>query len=226
MKYTLAITTYQRFELLKESFAQVLTDPRIGEILILDDASDIYIYNQVKSLEGGKVKVIRQAVNRNMSRNKADAIAFAQFEWVIIFDSDNVISPAYLDAIPSELFGDTIYAPSFARPEFGFKQYEGLLFDRANVGKFINDPPFGVLLNCCNYLVNRDAYSAVYKYDPEVKGADTITFAYNWLNSGNKFYVVPDMEYYHRVHRGSGFMKDVNENMNWAEAMRKKIIDL
>lgn len=226
MTLTLAITNFNRFELLKQSYAQVLTDKRIDEILILDDASDHHIYEKVVTLAGGKVKVIRQAVNRGMQQNKADAIAYAKNEWVIIFDSDNVITPGYLDAIPDALYDDTIYMPSFARPEFNFKRYEGLLFDRVNVKQFIKDPPFAVLLNCCNYLTNRDAYGKVYKHNPEIDGADTAYFAHRWLVAGNSFYVVPGMEYTHRVHSNSGFLANIDKNMRDAEIIKKQIASL
>src|ERR1051325_1420638 len=99
MNLSLCITTYNRLELLKESYAQVIDDPRISEIIIVDDCStEPGIKEKVNSLAGGKVKVFHQAQNRGMSRNKADAISYASNEWCIIFDSDNVIGPDYLDA--------------------------------------------------------------------------------------------------------------------------------
>lgn len=228
MTLTLALTTFNRYELLKESFAQVITDPRIDEILISDDESDWEIYTQVNSLTNlnDKIKVTRQLNNRGMGKNKADVVALSKNDFVVLFDSDNVITPSYLDALPDELFPDTIYMPSFARPEFNFRQYEGLLFDRENVGKYIKDPPFNVLLNCCNYVVPRLTYGEVYKFDPEVKGADTIAFNYRWLEAGYKFYVVPGMEYTHKVHRGSEFMKHVDYNMRHADKIKKMIMAL
>lgn len=228
MNFTLAITTYNRYELLKQSFAQVLNDPRIGEILILDDCSDWAIYTWVNDLTNlhDKIKVVRQAVNRGMSLNKAHAVAMAAHEWVILFDSDNSLSPAYLDAIPEELFPDTIYMPSFARPEFNFQRYSGLMFDQVNVKTYIKDPMFDVMLNCCNYLVHKETYGKVYKYNPDIDAADTVNMAKNWLAAGNSFYVVPGMEYTHRVHKQSGFLANVNKNMKDAERIKKEIANL
>lgn len=37
---TLALTHWNRFDMLCESFAQVIDDERIGEIVIVDDHSD------------------------------------------------------------------------------------------------------------------------------------------------------------------------------------------
>ncbi len=226
MTFTLAITNYNRFQLLKESFAEVIDDPRIGEILIVDDCSEMVIFEQVMTLMAPKVKIVRQPVNRGMSLNKAHAVALSTHDWVILFDSDNSLSPDYLDALPEELYKDTIYMPSFAKPEFNFKKYEGLLFDVVNVKQYIRDPPFNVLLNCCNYVVHKETYGQVYREDSEVKGADTISMAKNWLKAGKDFYVVPGMEYNHRVHKGSEFMKNVDYNIKHAERIKREILSL
>jgi hypothetical protein len=116
--------------------------------------------------------------------------------------------------------------PSEARPEFLFKQYSGLLFDKFLIKNYIKDPPFGSLLNCCNYLLNKDEYLKAYKHNPNIDGADTINMAKNWLAAGNNFYVVPGMHYRHLVHRQSQFLKEVDKNMRDAERIRKEISNL
>src|SRR5688572_28640863 len=100
MKLSLCITTYNRYEMTIESFSKVLDDPRIDDIVIIDDASEdgsgLMLFNYFK--DNDKVRVILQATNKGMCKNKFDAIAFARNEWAIIFDSDNIIGPDYLDA--------------------------------------------------------------------------------------------------------------------------------
>lgn len=227
MKLSLCITTYNRYELLKESYAQVIDDPRISEIIIVDDCStEPGIKEKVNSLAGGKVKVYHQAQNRGMSRNKADAISYASNEWVIIFDSDNIIEKDYLDAIPVYLNSDTIYCPAFAQPEFDFRFYEGKFFNKKNAGKEIQRDSFNVAMNCCNYLVHRDTYLQTYKYNPLHIASDTIWHAYNHIKAGGSFYIVAGMHYYHRVHKGSGFLQGVDHNMRMQAEVRKMIMNL
>lgn len=228
MTYTLAITTYNRYEMLLESFAQVIGDDRISEILILDDCSEIDYWNKIKDLGSynPKIKVIRQMKNRGMAVNKRDAVAYSLNDWVILFDSDNIISSAYLDAIPENLFNDTIYIPDFARPNFDFQAFSGMRINGKVAAKNIKDSVFNMMLNCCNYLVPRDRYVSTFKEDTTVKGSDTIAFAYNWMRNGNWFEVVKGMEYFHRVHKDSGFLADASYNLKKAEFTRKLIMAL
>lgn len=227
-KLTLAITVYNRYELLLESFADIIHDPRIDEVLIVDDCSNASYWNKIAALPAinDKIRVIRQAQNRGMMQNKADAIAYAKNEWVIIFDSDNIIKPDYLDAIPESPFPPFIYCPDFAWPNFDYRKFDEEQITFENAAEFISDDMGNCLLNTCNYLVHRDSYGKVYKHNPEIKGTDTISFAYQWLKAGNAFYVVPGMTYFHRVHANSGFLTDLNYNMSKAEEIKQLILQL
>lgn len=236
MNISLCITTYNRFELTIESFAQVIDDPRIDDIVILDDCSTDGSYEKLVNHFAGinKVRVIRQAQNRGMSLNKRDAIALAKNEWVIILDSDNVLGDNYLNAIESfgiypgyhNLKPDTIYCPDFAKPEFDYRKFKGETFDRHNIIDLVSDHMGNCAINTCNYLVHRDTYLKVYQHNAGMKGTDTIWFNYLWLKTGYSFYVVSGMQYFHRVHSGSGFLADAGYNMMQAEKVRKMIMTL
>lgn len=228
--YTLALTTFMRYEMLLESFSQVIDDPRVSEIVIVDDDSpDLDIKRRLRLLAklNHKIRVYFQAYNRGMSRNKADAISYASNEWVIILDSDNVITPAYLDAIPLNRSFDTIYCPDFAAPHFDYRKFSGKTFDVKEASKIIlKDDLFNMLLNTCNYLVHRDTYIKVYNEDKNIDAADTIHFALEWLKYGGEFYICPGMSYWHRVHDGSGFLKNAKKNMADSSSIRNKIANL
>lgn len=229
MVLTLAITVYNRYEMLLESFANVIDDDRIDEILIMDDHSDEEYWKKIKDLPAynPKIKVIRQLQNRGMSVNKRDAIFHSKNDWVIIFDSDNVIGKDYLDALwPKAADRSIIYCPSFAKPEFDYRKYEGQYYYKKDVKIGIKFTMFNCLLNTCNYVVNREKYLSVWEENNTVGCADTIWFNHLWLKSGNSFYVVPNMHYFHRVHDGSGFMKEVDYNMRKAEEIKKLIMAL
>jgi glycosyltransferase involved in cell wall biosynthesis len=229
MNISIAITTFNRYEMTVESFAQVLDDPRIDDIVILDDCSTDGSYEKlVKHFKDVyKVRVIRQAKNRGMGQNKRDAIAYAKNEWVAIIDSDNVIGPDYFDWFNNrEIFSDTIYCPSFAKPKFDYRKFENELFSVTNIDELIQDEMGYCLLNTCNYIVHRDTYLKVYQQNETMKGTDTIWFNYLWLKAGYCFYIVRGMEYLHRVHNGSGFIKDLGYNMKQAEKVKKMILSL
>lgn len=229
MKLSLCLTTYNRFELLKESFSQVIDDPRIDDIVILDDASTDGSYEKIVDYYkcSNRIRVIRQAQNRGMQQNKRDAIAYSKNDWAIIFDSDNVIGKDYLDALEKTvLHKDTIYCPTFAKPTFDYRIYGSLSYNKDNAKGYIKQDQFNMALNTCNYLVPRDEYLSVYKYNKDHIASDTIWFNYNWLKAGFGFYFVPQMSYYHRVHKGSGFLQGVDHNMKMQAEVRKMIMNL
>lgn len=229
MKISLAITTFNRVELTLKSFEKVYNDKRIGEILILDDCSDMIQFEQLKDAVAGKrkIKLIRQAENRGMSKNKADAIAFCKYKWVCILDSDNRIDENYLDALEKiDLANDTIYAPDFAKPNFNYTKFAGTLWTKETAKHYIKQPLGGALCNTCNYIVNSIAYGKVYKENKEIAETDTIYFLYLWLTAGNKLYVVPNMRYDHLVHSESGFAKNMTANMKSAIELENTIANL
>lgn len=236
MNLSLAITTFNRFEFTIESFSQVIDDPRIDDIIILDDCStDGSFEKMVKHFAGiDKVRVMRQLKNRGMSLNKRDAISYARNEWVAIIDSDNVIGQMYLDAIHGfgvyaglhNLDHERIYIPEFAKPKFDYRKFSGKTFNKRNVIDLITNDMGYVALNTCNYVVHRDTYLKIYEPNQSMKGTDTIWFNYLWLKAGYSFYIVPNMQYFHRVHNGSGFMKDIGYNMKQAEKIKKMIMAL
>lgn len=224
MKYTLAITHYNRPDMLVESVSKV--NGLLDELIIQDDASDRETQKTIAEVFGGIAKIYFNLANVGMSRNKCEAISNAKNKWVIIFDSDNILYPEYVKAIPKHLERDTIYVPDFAEPNFDYRKFAGEEISAKNLHKFIKDPAFEMLLNTCNYLVHRDEYLKVYQYNSAMKATDTLWFNYLWLRYGGKFKVVPGMRYFHRVHKDSGFMKDVNYNMAQSKIVMKLIESL
>lgn len=251
MNLSLSITNFNRFDLTIESFVQVIDDPRIDDIVVLDDASTNGSYEKLVEHYRNipKVRVLRQAQNRGMSINKRDAIEYAKNEWVIIFDSDNIIGLDYLDAfyklaIEGDAFNTFsriaaiekfIFCPDFAKPEFDYRDFKcgnnscgirsGIYGDQESAHEIKNDS-FNCLMNTANYIVNRDFYLQTYKHNPEHIASDTIWHNYNHLKNGGLFCVVPDMEYFHRVHPGSGFLQGVDHNMRMQAKVRKMIMEL
>lgn len=230
-KLSLAITTYNRFDLTIKSFEKVIDDPRIDEIVIVDDASTDGSGERLTEYfkDNSKVKVIIQAQNRSMQQNKADAVSFCSNEWIILLDSDNEISEKYIDALEAcynnvGFDKDTIYAPVRALPTFIFDRFEQITIDKSNVHFYVNMPFFGAMINTCNYMVNKEVYGKNFKFEPSVKGVDTASHFVRHLTNKGKFHVVKDLEYFHLTHSGSEFMKFVDYNMAMAKEIDEKLL--
>lgn len=212
---TLAITSYERTDLLFESFKDVIDDDRISEIVIVDDCSSEKVYKEISHYCSSirKVNLYRNDRNLDCYKNKREAIAVSLNEWVILFDSDNIISKRYVDRCEALMIAGvndhTVYQPSFARPHFDFTKYSGSIISKYNASIHLQDSTFQTMLNAMNYFVNRKEFLRVWKGDIDPVTSDSIYHNYNWLNAGNDIYVVPDLEYEHRVHDGSHYKKNV-----------------
>lgn len=219
-KISLCITNYNRTDLLFEALEYPLTDKRIDEIIISDDCSTDEVFKEVKKFckLHKKIKLLRNPVNVGMLQNKFAAVDSAKNKWCILFDSDNKMTREYVDALFAREKWEpkTIYCPEYAEPEFNFTDFSGKQYDIVGVKNNLSKPLFRVMLNCCNYFVNRDTYAKVWQNDFSIKGSDTIFFNYLWLAKGYSFFVVPGMRYMHRVHDGSGFKEDMDLNMKKA----------
>lgn len=212
---SLCITTFNRTELLYESFRQIIDHPFIDEIVIVDDCSgaDTFLSIVKHFKDVPKVIVYYNDFNLDCYRNKLESISKARNEWLIIADSDNVFSKEYIDRIENlwiaGLNPKTIYQPSYAKPHFSFEKFAGKVVDRKNVGLLAHDEMFTLMLNAMNYFVNRDEYLKVWDGSLDPVTSDSIFQNYNWFNAGNNMYVVPDLNYEHRVHNGSHYQNNV-----------------
>lgn len=209
---SICIPSWNRSEMTIESFYDVYEDERIGEIIIVDDASDMEIFEDLKSMCDAlpKVKLYRNLTNQDCYRNKMTAVSYANYPFLILLDSDNKIDKNYLDRLfeIQEWDEKTIYTPEFASPNFNFNDYAGLLITKENVSEYIEKPMFETMLNAANYFVSRDEYLKVWDETVDPVTSDSIFQCYNWLASGNKIQVVPGLIYQHNVHPGSHYQNN------------------
>lgn len=209
-KISLCITHFNRPEMVMRSFEKVVNDDRISEIVIVDDSSENIQYLDLLERIGtrAKIKVFRNESNIGCYRNKREAISKATNEWVIIFDSDNVIDAQYIDKLYEYGLWDkqTIYAPSLANP-FDYTHFEGRILHRMNIAKFVKSTRFDTMMNTMNYFVNREEYLKVWDNKAEPHAIDSIYQNLQWITAGNKFFVVPGLSYSHTIHKGSLYME-------------------
>lgn len=227
-RVSIVIPSYERTDLLFASFAQVMDEIYVDEIVIVDDCSSEKVWEEIKERAKTmpKVKVFRNSINLDCYKNKRRAVELASNEWVILLDSDNVIDPTYLYHIFKNKFWDknNIYTPDFAQPNFDFRHFSGLLITQGNVSSWIDEPLFEVCLNACNYFVNRDEYLKVFDSSIDPVTSDSIYFCYKWLESGNRIQVVEGLKYFHRVHGGSHYQNNVSRTPNgFHESVLNKI---
>lgn len=213
---SIAIPTWERTDLLYNSFSKVINDDRVGEIVIVDDCSSMAVYEEIKNTlkNKSKVKLYRNEVNFDCHFNKFVSVSKASNEFVIILDSDNEVNTDYLDRIYEQDWDDkTILQPSWAMPTFDFREYEGITLDKSNVSQYKGKPMLDTMLNACNYFVNRHEYMAAHNSsmdeNPNPVTADSIFVAYHWMKNGGKIKVVPNLYYQHLVHDGSHYKNNV-----------------
>jgi len=209
--------TFNRTSLLIDSFKQVYDDERIGEIIIVDDCSDLAIYNLVGEILSHypKVKYFRNEQNKDCYKNKCETVKKASNEYVILFDSDNELTTDYIDVIYNQTWSDdVILQPTFAKPLFDFRKYAGLYIHKNNVAEYIGKPMFDTALNACNYFINRDKYLQTFDDTIDPVTADSIYFNYCWLKNNNIIHFVKNLEYSHRVHDGSHYKNNVARTPN------------
>lgn len=206
---TISIPTFNRSDLTLKSFEKVYDDERVGEIVIVDDASDWGLFSDLKAQCDAlsKVKLYRNITNKDCYENKMMAASFATNKWCIILDSDNVIDGSYLDKLyeVKEWDEHTIYAPDFAMPTFCYEQFSGMEITKENVSSLMDYPMFQTCLNTFNYFINRDNYLKIWDGSVDPVTSDSIYFNLKWLEAGYKIIIVNGLKYFHRIHDNSHY---------------------
>ena len=212
---SVAIPHYNGSRMAHVALFNILNDPRIAEIVFLDDGSKIEEFNKLKTkLQpfAQKVKLFRRDVNRGPFANKIQAVELCTSDWLVLLDYDNTLLPEYLDAIFNlpEWEKSTIYCPGYAYPHFDFRESLGDKdIDLNSTSAMINSGDFKrVFFNDGNYFLHRDSYIQTVKpfWNYSVFAADVIFVIYLWLSSQNTLKVLQNSRYIHRIHGGSSWL--------------------
>lgn len=223
---SLAIPTHNRYEMVLECIADVVDDARISEIVLSDDCSGNGSFEKLVAnySRHPKIRLFRNKRNLDCYFNKQQAVERTTSEWCILFDDDNILTKAYLDALFRwEWDPLTIYAPEYAEPAFNYTRFAGKTFSRRNVAMHLLLPHFKCMLNTCNYFVNRQAYLEVWDGSVNPHTADSIYQAHNWFVSGRKMFVVPGLRYFHRVHDGSHYKMNNKKTGQFAKDLERRL---
>jgi len=226
---SVCIPTYNRTQLLYESFADLIDDDRVSEIVILDDHSETKVWDEIRLTipdDNDKIKLFRNHHNLGCYHNKREVIHLATNEWIYILDSDNILKRESIDIIWNlQPMWDpkVLLQPEFAKPYFDFRKYADELIWAQNAHKFASDQTLTTMLNAMNYFVNREEYLRVFEDRPEPWTADSLLQNYNWLSKGNGIYVTPGLQYEHRVHDGSHYKEHHRKTGNLYNELVEKL---
>lgn len=224
---SIAIPHFNRFQFVQECLAGVLNDSRVREIVINDDCSTDDSYQRLCqwAYDRPKVSLFRNRANVDCYRNKRHAVSLASTDWVILFDDDNILTGSYLDALWKlpQWDEDTVYCPEFAEPHFDYRAFSGMTAHRGNVAKLMKEKHFATALNTANYFFNRNTWMGVWDGTVNPHTADSIYQAYRLLQAGKKLMFVPGLRYFHRVHEGSHYKRNVHRTGNFANQVEAKL---
>jgi len=214
---SICIPTYNRTNMVLESFSEIIDNEIISEIIIVDDNSVIDMYNDlskmINNLNSNKIKLFRNEKNKKAFLNKIESVSRAENDWVIILDSDNILTRDYIDSIPSELDETTFYLPSRARcdsPYLDYRDFVNINIDKNDYKNLdMNNVKVQCLLNTGNYLVNKKTYLKAFELEENILECYALDpFYHTYLCFKNidnfKLNIVTGMEYYHRLHNGGG----------------------
>ncbi len=207
-KIDICIPHFNRPNMVFESFNNVYKDIRIKTINIWDDGSSVENYNKlVQNINKhdylNKIVLKRSDVNQGVHIAKKKAVEMGTTPFVILFDSDNILKIDYIDTLFSipEWKETRAYQPSFLAPHFDFRDKAGLVIFKENLKEVLSTPnnkldTFG---NAQNFFIHRENYLKVWEEGVNVNGNDSLWFTYLWLKAGNSMYLVPNLQYFHRV---------------------------
>jgi len=211
---SLCIPTYNRSDFVLESFSKIVNNEVISEIVIVDDCSDIKIYedlkNKISLLNSKKIKIMRNKNNLGAFLNKLECVKNSGNDWAIILDSDNIIDQNYLQNIFFPLDENLFYLPSIAlckSPNLNYSKYANKIIDKELYKNLLieNSPNFRCLLNTGNYLCNKKTYINSIIHEKELINPYASDVFYQiylcFKNIPNfKLKIVKNMTYYHRLH--------------------------
>jgi len=221
-KITLAIPHYNNTKFILEAINVSINDDRVSEIIICDDKSnDIDILENILSeVNNEKIKLYKNEVNLGCYHNKIETVSKCTNEWVILLDSDNVIKKDFIDILfsISEWDINTIYLPCWAitfpgKPSI-FLDYRCYINQNISKDFYLNnfnDNKFQCLINNCNYfLPSKNFMDCMNKYKDFHKREiidvlDSAVLFTDWLQNNNKFIVVNNLTYQHRLHPNSNY---------------------
>jgi len=240
----LLITAYEehkRLGKLQRAAEIAFADERIRELVVWDDSGDgsdgmrhfSSVCAEFRRRCPAHLKLVTgwNQKNRGVFGNKLAAIRASRSAWVQSLDSDNHFGAEYLDTLFAiEWLPHLMISPSYAAPEFDYREKSGHKITLSNAVTFFEWPRACCLLNTGNQFfyqpgmltIMANAKEESFHLDQpdyfhagpnleEVRwrkvydAGDSFYFNKRWLEAGNEILVAPGLTYQHEVHKGSSW---------------------
>lgn len=218
-----AIPHYNNAKFMEDTLRHIIVDTRIDEIIICDDKSNSDNLTELKCIikkyDNDKIKLIENTSNIGCYHNKIKSVSLCTQNWVILFDSDNILNKNYIDCLYTQYpWNDmTIYAPCNAitfpgtpSSNLNYNTYSGRYITRQTYLHDFNSVVFKCLINNCNYFVSRKNFIECHshlEYNRNlIDSLDSAVLFTDWLCYGGQVKVVHGMEYKHRLHKNSNYV--------------------
>lgn len=220
MNFTLAITTRNRINYLKDSLPYHSSFPEIDEIVVNDDVSNDY--NEIQKLNIPKVKCFKNEINLGVFRNKLKTACLSSNNWIILFDSDNRLTRKYTDTLNNmNLDENVVYCPTFAMPELNYESLNDTWIDKNNFIQYLTTKRVcEAAFNTCNFVLSKkvaitlkeEAEKYIQKNSDIPTSYDSIVINYLIVKNNFKLFFPKNMHYDHACHTGSYYIESVKKS--------------
>ncbi len=234
---SLCIPTMKRFDTFLQknliSYIVALTKNIIDEIIICDETGEDY--EKIMNLFGDVINNdTRIQVHKNESRlgvfkNKLKVCSFAKHKYIALIDSDNfcdekyfITAKEYIQKNEGMFPSSIILSPSFAKPNFSFKDFENNIITKHNIRQFMYHDMFLTLLNTGNYILTKCSIENII-YDEsimhKITACDVIYFNLLLFQQFEdlELHIVKNLEYSHVVHDGSTYLNTIQNCLEYRD---------
>ena len=221
---SLCIPTMDRFDTFLSrylnEYIKYLNNNIISEIIICDENGNDYekiisTYPNISNLHVYKNESIL-----GVFKNKLKVCSFANHEYIALIDSDNFCDESYFIKVKeyiqnNKLTKHSIIAPTFAKPNFNFTQFNNAIVTKYNLKQYYHLNNFEILLNTGNYILTKGIIHDI-KHDETImlqnSACDVLFFNLLAFQQFNDFeiHIVKDLEYDHVVHGGSTYLNTIH----------------
>lgn len=236
--FSLCIPTIDRYDFfLKKYLPKYIENKLINEIIICDENGKDVEKIQ-RDFKSDKLKLYVNDNKLGPFLNKLKSCRLANNIWIALIDSDNFADYKYFE-IANEYIRNvvthekTILAPSFAKPNFDYKDLSGLIYKKNNFGNNRNhEKKERVLMNTGNYILNKyiieniniDNDSNLIKNSSACDVILFNTLVFEQMDC--EMHVVPNLEYEHVVHSDSTYIKEHKRTQSCIEEVHNRYYKL
>jgi len=230
IKFSLALTTYNRADKLIASVKKYECYEDLDEIVIIDDYSEDF--NILNSCEWStnKIKIKQNKKNLGVYLNKIEALSSATNERVLLFDSDNFFEENYLKILKQELIksnfdSSLIYSAEKALPNFDYQKrnLSNFIIDKSNWNVLHNSE--GTFLNTGNQFFSNKAINCLVdnlkKDNTNPFAVDSKYINYILIKNDFKIKCTEGLSYHHMISDDSIYVltekdsSNFDNNFNW-----------